>query len=248
MKLKKTTLWIGLACSVFIACEGPSGPVGPKGEQGQQGEPGKDGTNGANGTNGADGKPGEPGESAVVYTKWETIPWSSAESGIYNDSLLRMYTAPLGNSWIEFPQLTRGVLDSGLIFVYKRFYTGGYTPKAAEVFTQVVTSENKVTGYFFKPGQAGSSYQSLGQCTLSHSTHFTPGRLTFHGEMNLRINWARPADPSTLEIPVRDLISLFNEAIQYRVIIIKGNQYAGRMKNVDWNNYEEVKRELGLKD
>lgn len=154
----------------------------------------------------------------------------------------------MGASWVGIPQLTRGVLDSGLVFVYKRFYVGGYTPKAAEIFTQTVTSDNRVTGYFFNPSKAGVPYQSLGQCTLSHSTYLEPGRLIFGGEMNLKINWARAAHPSTLEIPIKDLIGLFNEAIQYRVIIIKGNQYAGRMKNVDWNNYEEVKKELGLKD
>lgn len=241
----KTFLGIGLVCAVLAACEGPEGPIGVKGEQGErgpagergpQGDPGKDGTNGTDG-------------SEVVYTQWKSIPWSAAESGLYKDSLVLLRTAPMGNSWVEIPEITRGVLDSGMIVVYKRFYMGGYTPKAAEVFTQVVTNDTRVTGYFFKPGKAGWAYESLGQCTLTHSTHFTPGKLTFDANMNLKINFARPGDPDNIKIPISDLVQLYNEAIQYRVLIIKGNQLAGgRMKNIDWNNYEEVKQVLNLED
>jgi|GEM_PF-2092860 len=238
---------IGLVCAALMACEGPEGPVGikgeqgergPEGERGQQGEPGKDGVNGTNGTDGA----------PVIYTRWESIPWSATESGVSGDSVVHLRTAPMNNSWVEIPEITQGVLDSGMIFVYKRFYIGGYTPKAAEVFTQVVTNDTKVTGYFFKPGKAGSAYESLGQCSLTHSTHFTPGKLTFLANMNLKQNFARPGDPENAKIPVADLIQLYNEAIQYRVVIVKGNQLAGRMKNINWDNYGEVKKVLDLED
>jgi hypothetical protein len=89
------------------------------------------------------------------------------------------------------------------------------------------------------------------------------------------MNWGTQADPDVAPLPLLDvffvgliinpefllqridLYSNFNAStqtvggqkyLQYRYILIPGSVPSGRIKHVDWNNYNEVKAFLGLTD
>jgi hypothetical protein len=87
----------------FVSCS-KTGPAGPAG---------KDGTNGTNGTNGADG-------NANVLVDTLTITstqWKVSDDIIYSDSTESTLTEDKTFD-IQFPAITQGVIDSGLVAVY----------------------------------------------------------------------------------------------------------------------------------
>ena len=95
------------------------------------------------------------------------------------------------------------------------------------------------------------------------------------GEIKVYMNWGTQADPDIAPLPLIDvfftgltinpefllqridLYSNFNAStqtisgqkyLQYRYILIPGSVPSGRIRHVDWNNYNEVKAYLGLTD
>lgn len=95
------------------------------------------------------------------------------------------------------------------------------------------------------------------------------------GEMKVYVNWGTQTDPDVAPLPLVDafftgviinpeflvqridLYSNFNAStqtiggqkyFQYRYILIPGSVPSGRIRHVDWNNYNEVKAFLGLTD
>lgn len=222
--------------SFFLwSCEGPEGIEGKQGQQGEKGEKGEKGEN---------GQQGETGSANVLYTDWKTIPWSSQYSFLNKDSTLTLNIQNYGYSWISVPELTEEVLSNSAVFVYKRFYRFGYTPKAAEVYTQVVSTERNIQGELFKEGKTGIPYQGAGKGKLAHSTEFTPGSITLYGSMTYSLPEGLPTNKEGIE----KLIKSYNDAIQYRILIIKGGTQFGRLKNIDFNDYEAVKKALDIKD
>lgn len=95
------------------------------------------------------------------------------------------------------------------------------------------------------------------------------------GEIKVYMNWGTQTDPDVAPLPILDvfftgliinpeflvqridLYANFNAStvtqggqkyLQYRYILIPGSVPSGRVKAVDWNNYNEVKAYLGLTD
>ena len=95
------------------------------------------------------------------------------------------------------------------------------------------------------------------------------------GEIKVYMNWGTQADPDIAPLPLLDvfftgltinpefllqridLYANFNAStqtiggqkyLQYRYILIPGSVPSGRVRSVDWNNYNEVKAFLGLTD
>jgi len=96
------------------------------------------------------------------------------------------------------------------------------------------------------------------------------------GEIKVYMNWGTQANPDVAPLPLIDvffygltinpefllqridLYSNFNAStqappggqkfLQYRYILIPGSVPSGRIRHVDWNNYNEVKAFLGLTD
>ena len=95
------------------------------------------------------------------------------------------------------------------------------------------------------------------------------------GEIKVYMNWGTQAAPDVAPLPLLDvfftglvinpefllqridLYSNFNAStqtqggqkfLQYRYILIPGSVPSGRIRHIDWNNYNEVKAFLGLTD
>ncbi|MES1214140.1 MAG: hypothetical protein ABUT20_01385 [Bacteroidota bacterium] len=129
---------------LVVSCTktGPTGPDGPMGVQGSKGDKGDkgdkgadgtngtngtngtDGTNGTNGTNGADGATGPQGPAGtanVIYSNWFTNDEFSqgwADSTIY--STLTTDPENIIRAIKYAPDITDGILDSGLVLSYVR--------------------------------------------------------------------------------------------------------------------------------
>lgn len=218
---------------------------GPEGAPGKQGDKGETGSKGETGLQGQTGQQGETGNANVFYTDWKTLPWSSQFSFLDKDSTLKLNIQHYGYSWIAVPELTDEVLGNSAIFVYKRFYRFGYTDKAQEVYSQVVSAEKEIQGEIFKEGMVGTPYQGFTlRGKLSHSTDFTQGSISFVGSLK----YSLPEGLPTNEEGIENLIKRYNDAIQYRILIIKGGTQFGRLRNLDFNDYEAVKKALELKD
>lgn len=220
--------------SFFLwSCEGPEGAPGKQGDKGEKGDEGETGPQ------------GQTGNANVLYTDWKTIPWSSQYSSFSKDSTLNLKIQSYDTPWISVPELTEEVLANSAIFVYKRFYRFEYTPKAQEVYTQLVSSEKEIQGEIFKDGMVGVPYQGgTLKGKLSHSTDFSPGTIKLIG--SLKYNGS--VDSSNNEELIEQLIKRYNDAIQYRILIIKGGTQFGRLRNIDFNDYEVVKKALEIKD
>ncbi len=223
--------------SFFLwSCEGPEGAPGKQGDKGEQGEKGEEGESGPQ---------GETGNANVLYTDWKTIPWSSQYSTFSKDSTLYLKIRSYDNSLISVPELTEEVLGNSAVFIYKRFYRFGYTLKAAEVYTQLVSGEKEIQGEIFKEGMVGVPYQGgTLKGKLSHSTDFRPGVIELFGS----IRYYNAEGSVNNEELIKQLIKRYNDAIQYRILIIKGGTQFGRLKNIDFNDYEAVKKALDIKD
>ena len=101
---------------------GATGPQGPKGDSGTIGPKGDSGINGADGTNGADGATGPQGpagNASVIYSNWFSnttmdIPWA--------DTTLSATGETMGWALKYTPDITQGILDSGVVLCYARSY------------------------------------------------------------------------------------------------------------------------------
>jgi hypothetical protein len=96
---------------------GSTGPQGPKGDSGATGPKGDTGVAGTNGTNGAQGP---AGSSNVIYSNWFAdstlnVPWA--------DTTLPATGETMGRAFKYAPDITSGILDSGVVMVYVRHYS-----------------------------------------------------------------------------------------------------------------------------
>ncbi|MEJ0103160.1 MAG: hypothetical protein WDO19_11640 [Bacteroidota bacterium] len=103
--------------------QGPPGSVGANGPQGPKGDTGTTGANGAAGANGADGAAGPqgpPGTANVIYSNWFEdgsfeIPWA--------DTTISATGELMGRAFKYVPDITSGILDSGVVLCYVRHFT-----------------------------------------------------------------------------------------------------------------------------
>jgi hypothetical protein len=102
---------------------GTTGPQGPKGDSGATGPKGDSGINGSDGANGADGATGPQGPAGttnVIYSSWFEdgtleVPWA--------DTTLPATGELMGRAFKYVPDITSGILDSGIVLCYVRHYS-----------------------------------------------------------------------------------------------------------------------------
>lgn len=103
--------------------QGPQGPAGEDGKDGKDGEDGEDGAPGAPGENGApgqDGEDGKPGTANVIYSNW----FSDADfDPTWADSTNPITSEVISKAFRTAPDITAGILDSGVVLSYARHYT-----------------------------------------------------------------------------------------------------------------------------
>jgi hypothetical protein len=100
--------------------QGATGTAGPQGPKGDSGVNGAKGDSGATGANGADGPQGPAGTANVIYSPWfedgtMEVPWA--------DSTLSATGEIVGVAFKYAPDITPGILDSGVVLCYVRHYT-----------------------------------------------------------------------------------------------------------------------------
>jgi hypothetical protein len=110
-------------------------------------------------------------------------------------------------------------------------------------FTQI--DEAKITDQFLSTGEI-KVYVNLGTATdkivtalpfTQGTAQITPIYATGLIELDANVNASTATDPAT-----------GNKFRQYRYILIPGGANVRMDKKINWNNYEEVKAYLGLKD
>jgi Collagen triple helix repeat (20 copies) len=121
---KDHLLPLALAITILIvSCtkHGPEGPAGITGAQGPKGDKGATGASGTNGTDGATGTQGPAGTANVIYSNWFTndeFSMSWADTTI--PSTLSESPEIIERAIKNAPDITSGILDSGVVLSYVR--------------------------------------------------------------------------------------------------------------------------------
>jgi len=118
---------------------GATGPQGPKGDSGTIGPKGDSGINGADGADGATGPQGPAGSSSVIYSSWFTdADFNSTPS--WEDSTLTITNEIIARAIKTAPDITAGILDSGIVLSYVRHYSI-VSPQLLPYFSKIGTGD-----------------------------------------------------------------------------------------------------------
>ncbi len=171
----------------FAACTGEKGAVGPQGSAGAAGAAGDKGNAGA------------AGEFTKVLTGNATIKvtsWITQTLDVTDDTYYVI---------IPEKQITKDILDKGIVMVYYTTTTGVNFPMP----------------------------YTLGSVKFLHSAFLDKG------EGRIRIDIFPNVYLTKLPKPASEYT--------FRWVIATGST-SGRMANINWNDYDDVKTKLGLKD
>jgi hypothetical protein len=143
---------------------------------------------------------------------------------------------------------------------------GAAGPAGAAGTANVIYS-NWIDTLVFKPDTA-TNMTTHKLDTLGYFTDINVPKLTLDilnkGEIKVYVNAGTVADPTVLPVPYNNglvfidpsfflsTIELYSNArltnVPFRYILIPGGTTARTYKSINWNNYNEVKAYLGLKD
>jgi hypothetical protein len=193
------------------------------------------GCSGSGGSAGAPGAQGPAGSANVIYSAWKTTPATASVNYTYDGSLLKTY-------FLLAPEVTQPVLDSGFVMVYLRF---GNNVNALPYTSFAGGLQNTMS---FKP-----AIETTEPVAYSNATGPVAAGAAIPTAQQNRIRIFRfTADNSaSVSLPV---------SLEYRYIIIPGGVAAAPVapsvngekpvapKDLDWSDYEAVKKYYNLPD
>jgi hypothetical protein len=221
------------------SCKGPEGPIGPSGSTGASG------VAGANGTQGAKGDTGPMGNANVRYTTWKTPTWFN-------------FSRPTDNSWAYLnvqdtkqPLLTKGTLDSSVIFVYLKTQNLSWDQANQEYLLKERISDTGTYGFLKIPGHTTSNFEDFFQYNFAFNLigedFFDP---------YLQLYTSAYSDSQQKNVPISELVgknaAYFKDLVktlpQYRIVVIPGSVKTGRAAAVDFKDYNAVKKAFNIPD
>lgn len=222
------------AALLLNACKGPTGDPGPQGNNG---------ATGATGTIGAAGPKGDPGTPNVVYSDWKSIAnWSVSSSGA--ESYYTMSPVNTANALF-----TKEAISSAAIFTYVKYrtYVDSVTVNGVQKFKLVerISNDRNVSHYFKVPGRTDATILDYG------FSYVYPGGAAenlFSPTIQLNTFTLGTTIPELKNKSAAFVNGLVKDYPQFRHVIVYQGPKGGRLATVNWNNYDEVKEILQLKD
>lgn len=244
--MKKYTI-IVLSIALFVfGCKGPEGPQGPMGQQGAQG------------SEGSKGAKGEDGSLGIKETGWIKLDYSDSDyrnyyryDNVFGDAYSTSILFELRNR--EQPLLTKSILESGFFYIYVK-------QKKVDLITfelvDVLYSGGTVnTECFFERELDERAYNFYDFVSFDlvieefKENYWNPYIYFLTPAINANVNGQNVLVSRAPELNLkssgfyRELLGRYVPEI--RMITIEGTQ-VGRLKNINWENYEETMELLGL--
>ncbi|MBX2950902.1 MAG: collagen-like protein [Leadbetterella sp.] len=251
-----------LSAALFMfSCEGPEGPQGPAGTAGKDGVAGTKGDKGDKGEAGLNGK---DASSSVNSTPWIKLDFKSeGATTIYtqnNTSFGAIYQTYVNLSLKDKsqPLLTKEIMEQGMYLVYIKYKVTMYDSGESSYYLEdriIGGVGTGATSSFKIPGRETSKASDfanlvfgvvdLGEKTWSPYLYFnSPSQQVY--ENNQYVN--KSTAPELLNKSnafYRELLSA--NVPEVRLVTVKG-ALAGRLKNIDFSDYEAVKKAFDLED
>ena len=180
------------------------------------------------------------GNANVVYSDWKTINWTI--SGLTVGGYYYL-SSPTSTNTL----LTKDAINTAAIFTYIKYntYVEISPGSAKHQLAERITSNQNANHYFKVPGRTDTRILDYGYVNIAQ------------GEIGE--NYYAPYAffmTSTLGTELLELKTLTTDAIknlistlpQFRQVVVYGSVKGGRLAAVNWQDYNEVKEALGLKD
>lgn len=266
------------ATLLINSCKGPDGPIGPAGStgstgaiggvgatgtagatgttggKGDKGDTGGTGGTGAKGDTGAAGSTGETGATGnanVVYNEWKSLALdkvSSSKDAKGNYTYLYLYP----NNAAE-PLFTKNAINTAAIYTYVKYNVIFYN-QDTQTYSLVerikLVTNSSATSYSLIPGRnkdASNSYSYTQFYNLEYGENYFNYGLYYYFNENVGNNNTQTPIP---EFQGKDLAYFQNAGKAtplIRHVVVYGSM-KGRMASINMNDYNEVKRELNLRD
>jgi|GEM_PF-1936844 len=254
-----------LSATMFMfSCEGPEGPQGPVGTAGKDGAAGSKGDKGDKGDKGEAGQDGKDGSSAVNSSPWIRLDYKTDgattitnQNYTSNGAIYQTYVN-LSLKDKTQPLLTKEIVEQGMYLVYIRYKVMMYDQEESSYYL-----DNRITGgvnigvtsYFKIPGRENSragdyAYLTFGISELGENTwnpylYFSsPSQQVYENNQYVYKSTATDlVDKSNAFY--RELLS--SNVPEVRLVTVKGS-LSGRLKNIDFSDYEAVKEAFNLED
>lgn len=250
-----------IGSTLLFSCEGPEGPQGPAGTPGKDGIAGKDGATGAQGQQGA---AGQNATNNVKSTGWFKPDFTDAD--VTNNNTSKDAAGNIYQSYVYMnaknktqPLITQDVIDNGVVLVYFKSKTLVYNQSESGY-----ELEERIWG-----GVTGSSASNYFKITGRELSKWEDFAYINYGVTNLNVNqWNIYASLSTPNTQVwqngayvytSNSPELLNKSNAFYRELFAANvpeirlvtmtaSAAGRLKSLNYSNYEEVKKALELQD
>lgn len=208
----------GVLALSFVGCTGAQGPVGATGPQGPSGTPG---------ATGPTGPQGPTGTANVIYSAWKS---AAASWNAKTD-----FGRATQSSFINAPEVTQTIIDSGLVMVYFRSSNNGvqtlpYTGGSGAVWT--------LSAYPIIETTEPIAYSAIPTATAVAAGAAVPTA----NQARIRLISFDHNQAGTTQI---------SSSAQYRYIIVPSGVAAAASTNstgLNWQDYSSVKRYFNIPD
>ena len=268
---------IAISATLLInSCKGPDGPIGPAGSTGSTGAiggVGATGTAGATGTTGSkgdtggtggtgakgdkgdtgsSGSAGANGNANVVYNEWKSLTLDRVSSGRdAKGNYTFLNFTPLDP---KEPLFTKDAINTAAIYSYVKYDVVVYnqitnTYNLAERI-KLITANSFTSAYSLIPGRNKDVFNSYSYTNIYNLEY---GENYFN--YNLQFILSEFAGNSNTQVPIPEFqgkdLAYFQNAGKatplIRHVVIYGST-KGRMASINMSDYNEMKRELNLRD
>jgi hypothetical protein len=246
----------------IISCEGPEGPVGPSGTTGAAGTIGPAGAAGAAGK---DGLAGKDGKIQATATPWLTLDFeggranvnSFTQNGQGTDYYITSVSLQLKEKKQDF--LTKEVLDGGVVITYFKYNALLFDDTESAYSLAERISGGSATGggssSFKIEGRTTNTFNDFASCSINN---FEVGEKFWNPIFNFSTPFNQTFSNNQTVFTTRTPELLNKTATFYRELAKKNAPKirlvvipfaaAGRMKAIDFSNYELVKKTFNIKD
>ena len=235
-----------------VGATGTAGATGTTGSKGDTGGTGGTGTKGDTGATGSAGEKGATGNANVVYNEWKSLSLERAGSGRDpKGNYTYLYLFPLDP---KEPLFTKDAINTAAIYSYIKYnvlvYSQITNTNNLEERIRLITTNSTTFTYSLIPGRnkdVNSSYSY----TYFYGAEY--GENYFNYGLQFGLNENVPNTNTSVLIPEfqgKDLAYFQNAGKAtplIRHVVVYGST-KGRMASINMNDYNEVKRELNLRD
>lgn len=254
-----------LSATMFMfSCEGPDGPQGPAGTAGKDGAAGSKGDKGDKGDKGEAGQDGKDGSSSVQSTPWIKLDFKtegattiSNQNYTSNGAIYATYVY-LSLKDKSQPLLTKEIIEQGMSLVYIKYKAMIYDQEESSYYLEdrIAGGFNTgVTNYFKIPGRENNKaadYASFSfgitemrENAWSPYINFTSPNQQMYENNQYVYKSTAPELMNKSNTFYRELLS--SNIPEVRLVTVKGS-LSGRLKNIDFSDYQAVKEAFNLED